>query len=80
MDEADRDLYTEAFKAWEEAEAAYRELNQKHIAVWWEGGGSPPPPAEVLTAQALRNLKDLRQAAAERQDEFEALARSLRGA
>jgi hypothetical protein len=31
MNEADRDRYAEAFKAWEDAEANYRELNQKHI-------------------------------------------------
>ena len=80
MDEADSDRYIDAYKAWEDAEAAYREQSTKNIAIWWtEGGGSLPHPAEVLTAEPLRTLKDLRHAAEERQAELETIARSLAG-
>jgi len=34
MDDADSDRYIEAYKAWENAEAAYREQSTKNIAIW----------------------------------------------
>jgi hypothetical protein len=74
MDEKRRDALLEAHAAWREAEDAYHAQSAKHVFVSWVNDPTPHTvEVEPLTKQALERLTELRQAAADAQQDYQDL-------
>ncbi|HCB07137.1 MAG TPA: hypothetical protein PLZ93_07530 [Nocardioides sp.] len=73
MDEADRQRFIAAHRAWHEAEDAYREHIKKYFVAWWSDSDELPPAPEWVTSEALEKRSALRHDADVKQQEFQQL-------